>query len=353
MGIGRKSKLFLAASILWVAVLAAGNSRAAAQVLDFRPGSVSNRAAEGVVSELTLRRQVAFLADTLCGGRATSTRGGTEAAFWISRQFSRYDLLPMSPHGYSRSFVASTKTGSRVGHNIVGMLPGGSTHARAGQERYIVVMAHYDNVGTLEGRLYSGADSNASGVVAMLSLAHMFRSMRLLGRAYPADIIFVGLDAKQLSMAGAEALYRDIDGGRLVNPRTGTPVRRSQISLVANLDILGSSLSPLTEGRSDFLIMLGGSQSGEHYLRELNESCGTRLQLGFDYYGSRDFTNLFLNRIGDQKIFREHGIPAVLFTSGITMSTNRLTDTVDTLNFAVMRRRVYLIYYWLEKMMNH
>ena len=32
-------------------------------------------------------------------------------------------------------------------------------------------MAHYDNLGTLNGRFYPGADANASGVAALLELA--------------------------------------------------------------------------------------------------------------------------------------------------------------------------------------
>ena len=62
----------------------------------------------------------------------------------------------------------------------------------------------------------------------------------------------------------------------------------------------------------------------------------------------QDFTDLFLRRLGDQKVFIEHGIPAVLFTSGITMNTNKVDDTASTLDYGVLRKRALLISRWLS-----
>jgi hypothetical protein len=40
-----------------------------------------------------------------------------------------------------------------------------------------------------------------------------------------------------------------------------------------------------------------------------------------------------------------------MFTSGITMNTNKSRDTVANLNIEVLQKRIYLIYHWLEKML--
>ena len=47
----------------------------------------------------------------------------------------------------------------------------------------------------------------------------------------------------------------------------------------------------------------------------------------------------------------EHGIPAVMFTSGITLLNNKPADTPDSLDYEVLRDRVRLIFYWLNKVL--
>jgi len=38
----------------------------------------------------------------------------------------------------------------------------------------------------------------------------------------------------------------------------------------------------------------------------------------------------------------------VLFTSGITMNNYKPRDTAETLNYEVLKRRIWLIWHWLE-----
>lgn len=295
---------------------------------------------EQVISEESLRQNVEYLCDSLCAGRAMGTPGASEAAFWIARQFSSIGLMPFS----GRSFSSFREDG-HVGHNIMAFYPG-----RISQQtrRYIIVAAHYDHIGTLNGVLYPGADSNASGVSALLGLARMFQALRSTGYAYDTNIIFVALDGKQFSMAGSKALFSKLTSGLVRDPVSGTMIAPSQIDMFINLDIIGSTLAPITNGRDDFLIMLGGDRSQCDRLRTLNMSSEARLDLGFDYYGSDDFTDLFYRRICDQRVFIENKIPSIMFTSGITMKTNRIDDDPDSLDYKVLLKRVRLIFHWIE-----
>lgn len=294
---------------------------------------------ESVLDEDKLVSQLTFLTDSICAGRATASPGAAEAAFWISRQYRMMRLEPLGA-GYSHSF----RTGDRYGHNIVGMVP-----ASVPSDDYIIIMAHYDHLGVLGGRFYPGADSNASGVVAMLSLAHIQASLSALGRASTANIIYVAVDAKQRSMAGSEALYDELAGGLMRNPRSGALITPQKIQLVVNLDIIGSSLAPVTKGREDFLIMLGGDDRLRRSLADANYRAGTFMGLSYDYYGSKGYTDMFLNRVSDQRVFIEHGVNSVMFTSGITMRTNKTDDNVSSLNIPVFRKRILLIQSWLEQ----
>lgn len=328
--------------VLAVLMMAAGEGMMSGQSF-----WISNdNAAHNLVWEEKLRRRIDFLTDTLCEGRATGTRGATEAAFWIMRQFRHDGLLPFDGT-YSKSFAAGENT---VGHNIVGMLPGSRTRPC---DSYIIIGAHYDHLGILGGKMYPGADNNASGVAALLSLADMFSAMKTAGRSYGKSIIFVCFDAKELNMAGSSALWKMLEEGALTDPLSGKAVTADKIYAMANIEQAGSSLAPLDSGRKDYLIALGNDTlpaEERQLLSQCNRFYGTQLELSETYYGSRKFTDVFY-RISDQNIFATNGIPAVFFTSGITLNTFKTYDTTETLDLEVLRKRIILVFHWLEKLL--
>lgn len=348
----------------------------------------SGRNAEKYISSESLRREVEFLSAPSFGGRASGTRGATEAAFWISRHYASIGLMPFDG-SWSRSFrlpaeggtdgmrgtggtdgtdgtdgmrgtggMRGTDGGSTlknddegcrgaVGRNIIGFLPGKNT---SGKDKYVIIAAHYDSHGVIDGNLYPGADSNASGVVAMLNLAVMFGKMKELGRDYGKNLIFVATDAKERNSAGAEALMAEIRSGSLRNPSSGEAITMDKIYATVVLDIIGSTLEPIHKGRNDFLIMLSGGQF-TFDLTRANEGPGLGLDIATNYYGSQSFTEMFHRRFGDQKVFTQNGLTCAVFTSGITMLTNKTSDTAGTLDYEILRKRIFLIFHWLEKIL--
>jgi len=300
----------------------------------------TNRNAENVLTEGRLLSDITFLSDSICEGRGTGTRGSAEAAFWLVRKMSGFGLLPFGG-SYSQSFILPN---GKIGHNILGMIPGRG-------ENYIIIAAHYDHLGILGGKMFPGADSNASGVAAMLNLANMFRTMHRLGKNYSANIIFIAFDAKEINMNGSSHFWDAMNLGWFKNPVTGETITREHISLMVNIDQIGSTLSPLRSGRKDYILMLPGKN--DYYgslLHSCNSSLGLDMEIATDYYGSKDFTRLFYARVYDQKVFVAGKIPSVLFTSGITMNNNKPCDTADTLDMAVLKKRVWLIYNWLDRL---
>ena len=144
-----------------------------------------------------------------------------------------------------------------------------------------------------------------------------------------------------------------ITEGKLIDPVSGKAITRSQIGLMINIDQIGSTLAPLNDGREDYLIMLDG-KSGRSSYRDMLNSCNSMyeigLDLGFSYYGSENFTKLFY-RLSDQRVFVDNRIPAVMFTSGITMNNNKTWDRTDNLDMDVYLKRIRLMYHWIEKML--
>lgn len=302
--------------------------------------------AKSTVTAERLLSQVGFLCDSLCQGRATGTRGNTEAAFWIQRHFSDAGLMKFGETYAHRVYIGK----GVIGRNIIGMLPGSEHFSR---DRYVIVGAHYDHLGILNGAFYPGADANASGTAALVNLAQMLATIRKTGKSHNSNIIFVAFDGKECDMAGSKALWRMIENGELKDPQTGETITKRKISLMVNIDQIGSTLAPLRPQRQDYLIMLG-TQSLNPIKRDLLKTCNRMfaidLDIGLTYYGSENFTKMFY-RLSDQRIFVDHGIPAVLFTSGITMNTNKTRDLPQTLDMDVMRERIFLIYHWIEKML--
>ncbi len=290
------------------------------------------------VDRALLRADVEFLSDSLCGGRQAGTPGSFEAAAYICRR--------LRDMGYAVETQAfSTNTG-KVGHNIVavpaerfpardaspkdncvpaGNLSGGTSRvlSSGSSKPVMLLMAYYDGLGVLDSKLYPGADSNASGVAALLALAFRLRSR--------ADVLFAFVDGHNAGLSGSAALAQALQGRKL--------------SMVVNLDILGCTLAPVDKYWKDYLIALGaGNFTGSF------EKCnaGLGLHLYYDYYRSRSFTDLFYRRIGDHKDFLSRGVPVILFTSGITMNTNRPDDTASTLDWEVFPRRVEFVARFLE-----
>lgn len=302
--------------------------------------------ARNTVTEKKLLQQISFLSDSLCQGRESGTAGGAEAGFWIAREFKRLGLLPFDGSFGKKAYLGNGK----IGRNIVAMLPGSKHSSR---DRYVIVGAHYDHLGLIGERMFPGADANASGVAALLSIAGMIKTTRMMGKSYGSNVIFVAFDGKEYNMAGSTALWRLIENGDLKDPQSGKTITKDKISLMVNIDQIGSTLSPLKSGRKDYMIMLG-THSLKPADRELLHTCNRIFAIDMDidltYYGSRNFTEIFYT-LSDQRIFVENHIPAVLFTSGITMKTNKTTDTPASLDMEVLKKRIYLIYHWVEKML--
>ena len=334
MPIGRLTRKFLSICL----ALAALTTLAGAQPSGY---FISARNAEHLADTAGLRSRVAFLADSLCAGRASGTPGSLHAQSAIARQFAAYGLKPAGGtyfHGFR------TLTGGSA-HNVVGFLPGSG-------DRYVVVAAHYDHIGTLAGTLYPGADSNASGVAALLTLAQMFQHLKELGKTYSHTIIFAALDGKEQSLSGSHHLWNEIAGGLIRDPRTGRTVTPKDIDRMVNIDQVGGTEAPLHKDRPDFLMMLSEERSGRRdALLIANMSPEVSLDIAFDYYGSKDFTRVFYRSISDQKPFLDNGIPSVMFTSGITLRNNKVTDHAGSLDYGILRRRVLAMFYYLVRVL--
>lgn len=290
----------------------------------------SLRAYENLVTADQLRSTVEYLAHDMAEGRAAGTPGKTLAEHYLVEQFRSIGLVPWN-WNYTQSFSYEDSIAIR---NVVGLLP-----AIVSTDEYIVIGAHYDHLGKLGHTIYPGADDNASGVAAMLSIARMFMAMKAEGRGPRKNLLFVAFDGKELDMAGSRYFVRHLS------------IPKSRITAMVNLDMLGTDLVP-PRSNPEYLFAIGESSLPAQYQGYLAYACSRafhRLDLDLTFYGSRNFSKM-MYETSDQHPFARAGIPAILFTSAFHDHTYKKTDTPAIINYPLLRKRTVVIFNFINRL---
>lgn len=165
-----------------------------------------------------LLEDVRILASDEMAGRDTGSAGGEMARNYI---VGRLEALGVAAPAMGRlqpwEATGRTRAGPKTynGVNVIGVIPGTRV-----SDKYIVVTAHYDHVGTNDGQIFNGADDNASGVATMLALA-----AELKRQAPEHSVIIVALDGEERGLLGAKHFVE------------APPVPLSSITMNLNFDM--------------------------------------------------------------------------------------------------------------------
>lgn len=249
------------------------------------------------------------LADPALRGRQTGSAGGVAARGHIADAFRAIGLRPAGTSGYLQPFsftvrrsgaILDTGAVRRSYHdaaNVVGRLEGSDAATRP-----IVISAHYDHLGVVDGVVYPGADDNASGVAGLLAVA---RAMKSSAHRHP--LVFVAFDAEELNLRGAKAFVRG-EG-------------RQEFALNVNLDMISRN--------ADNAIYVAGtshSPSLRPPIASLQSRTAVTIRFGHDTpdLGTGDWTML-----SDHGAFHQAGVPFVYFGVEDHEDYHRPTDTLD------------------------
>lgn len=166
-------------------------------------------------------------------GRKTASEGSQKARDYLIERFQQLQLRTFSRYqGYQQPFTLHGLFSDTRAVNLVGWYKGHTY-----PEQFIVVSAHYDHLGKQMGKVFNGADDNASGVAGLLSLA---RSLQQNPTAH--SVIFLATDAEEKGLYGARAFTDAL------------PVKAEQIRFNLNLDMISRG------GRKNRLYVLGASR---------------------------------------------------------------------------------------------
>jgi len=221
--------------------------------------------------------------------------------------------------GKRLKFTEAAKSEDIILRNIAAYIEGSDTDLK---KEYVVFSAHIDHIGESAGGINAGADDNATGCAAVLSLAEAFNN---LNKKPLRSVMFLWVSGEEIGLFGSKS-YVD-------NPLV--PLENTIVDL--NMDMIGrtrgvadtSADNPMTGPTEVFII--SGNQSSE--LMEIAEEIDKGTILDFDYSLSGRKHPLQLFARSDHYNFVQQNIPVLFFTTGLHTDYHTPGDVTEKIDF--------------------
>jgi hypothetical protein len=207
----------------------------------------------------------------------------------------------------------------RLGRNVLARLQAAEHPA----ERLMVIGAHVDHLGRglstnslargdEKGRVHYGADDNASGVGALLEVAHFLADLKARGELHlQRDILFAAWSGEELGLLGSTHFTRTV-GGASNQAASLAP----QIVAYLNMDMIGRFDNTLT------LQGVGSSSIWRDEINRANAAIGLPITPQDDSYVPSDATAFYLK-----------GVPILSAFTGAHEDYHTPRDTADKINY--------------------
>ena len=215
--------------------------------------------------------------------------------------------------------------------NILGMVEGGSKTAEI-----VVVGAHLDHDGIDEaGRIYNGADDNASGAAAVLAIAAAFTRAAAQGVRPARAVVFALWNGEEKGSLGAEYYVAHPQPSRRI-------VANVNLDMVGRDEDIPDPNDPRYRGFAkthasdnvNVVHLLGYTYAPD--LARAADVANQTIQLTVKQDYDRDSQNLV--RRSDHWPFLQHGIPAVFLTTGLHPDYHTPDDDTGRIDFAKLER---------------
>jgi hypothetical protein len=214
-----------------------------------------------------------------------------------------------------------------ISENVLGFLEGSDL-----KDEVLVLTSHYDHVGIINGEIYNGADDDGSGTVAVMDIAEAFVQAKKDGNGPRRSILFMTVTAEEKGLLGSE-YYAD-------NPIF--PLENTVADL--NLDMIGRIDDRELESQNYVSLVGADKLSTElHVISEKMNNTYTNLFLDYTYNEENHPERIYYR--SDHWNFAKNGIPVIFYTTGSHPDYHKPTDTVDKIEFELMRKRTQLVFY--------
>lgn len=252
--------------------------------------AVSASAQQGITSKQFFKHE-RFLASDKLEGRFPGTAGNKQAAAYISKQFKHLHLKKWKSTYYQpfkflvKPNVNSAPADSVETNNIVGYFEGNDSVLK---NEYIIIGAHYDHLGW-GGKgtgskkpdtvaIHNGADDNASGVSALLTIAKEIAKHK---NSFKRSIIFIAFSGEEEGLLGSKYFVSHL------------PVADTAVKLMINMDMVGR----LNTEKQLYMGGAGTFPGGVELMKKLGEGSGLNPVVHAGSVGGSDHVSFYKKNI--------------------------------------------------------
>lgn len=168
-------------------------------------GFIAN--AQNGIQQSEVTRIETELASDAMEGRGMFTPGIEKASAFIEGEFKRIGLTHYKDlTSYSQDFLIKGKKAN----NVIGIIPGKSK-----PNEYVIFSGHYDHLGMKESgddKIYNGANDDASGITAVITLADFFKQKNDNERT----LVFVAFTGEETGGYGSAFFSNSINADEVV-----------------------------------------------------------------------------------------------------------------------------------------
>ena len=270
-------------------------------------------------------------------GRESGKIGQKKAIKFLKDFYKSNNISPaQNTNDYMQKMTLMTKNGEKIDtENIAAIIPGSEI-----PEEHIIISAHLDHVGIINGEIYNGADDDGSGSVVLLEIAQAFQKAYIDGKGPKRSILFLHLTGEEKGLLGS-AYYT-------ANPLY--PLEDTVANL--NVDMIGR-LDPKRNDTDPNYIYLIGSDKLSQELHDVSEKTNSKYsKLKLDYiFNDENHPERFYRR-SDHYNFAKKNIPVIFYFSGTHEDYHKPTDTPDKILYPLLSKRAKLIFHTAWELVN-
>ncbi len=285
--------------------------------------------AENITQE-DLKNVLYILASDEYEGRFTGQPGQKKAAEFITNYYKDLGIAAANADGNYLQPIPVAYFNGRAendSENVVAYIKGSEK-----PNEYIVLSAHYDHVGVKDGKIFNGADDDASGTSAIMEIAKAFQKAVEAGNGPKRSIVFLHVTGEEIGLYGSRYY-------------TENPIFSLENTVAnLNIDMVGRFDEKHAEN-PEFIYLIGADKLSTE-LHELSEEANekyTKLELDYTY-NDEDDPNRFYYR-SDHYNFAKNNIPIIFYFNGVHEDYHKHTDTPDKIRYDLLQKRAQLVFY--------
>ena len=266
--------------------------------------------------------------------------GGLVTGFKRTKSKIAKKGIPLSTDLSLKISVQSNIVNDKISsENVLGYIEGSDK-----KDEVIIVTAHYDHIGKHDGKIFNGADDDASGTAALLMMAKAFSKAKEEGNGPRRSILFMPVSAEEKGLLGS----------RYYSENPIFPLENTVTNL--NIDMIGRVDEAHHDNKGipnpDYVYIIGSDFLSEqlHQINEKQNQLYTKLELDYTF-NSLNHPNRFFQR-SDHYNFAKHGIPVIFYFNGTHQDYHKHTDTIEKIDFMKLSKITKLVYYTAWELAN-